>query len=241
MRGSVGIKGILGAQSRGADFPATSGRLRRPGQVHCGSFTSQVITSSDLLPPPPLTLAGVTSGTAQETENKLWRMATAGEGQGVRLVAHDLQVLGYTHLGSLRSGVSMEKGPRVSASHLFPVQQDTRVMGGGMSSSPGDPGRRKELSCTPKLGEVFIKPMAIHEEKGHCLCSRRAYNRVGGQGRVGVMDRAIHGTGQQRQHGEECSAAVAGRGGLMASQEKVSFELGVEGGREQRVAPGSLS
>lgn len=30
------------------------------------SFTSQVITSSDLLPPPPLTLAGVTSGTVEE-------------------------------------------------------------------------------------------------------------------------------------------------------------------------------
>lgn len=35
------------------------------------SFTSQVITSSDLLPPPPLTLAGVTSGTVQETKEKL--------------------------------------------------------------------------------------------------------------------------------------------------------------------------
>lgn len=32
------------------------------------SFTSHVITSSDLLPPPPLTLAGVTSGTVEETK-----------------------------------------------------------------------------------------------------------------------------------------------------------------------------
>lgn len=29
-------------------------------------LTSQVMTSSDLLPPPPLTLAGVTSGTAKK-------------------------------------------------------------------------------------------------------------------------------------------------------------------------------
>ena len=33
-------------------------------------LTSQVMTSSDLLPPPPLTLAGVTSGTVQGTK---WR------------------------------------------------------------------------------------------------------------------------------------------------------------------------
>ena len=32
------------------------------------SFTSQVITSSDLLPPPPLTLAGVTSGTVEKKQ-----------------------------------------------------------------------------------------------------------------------------------------------------------------------------
>lgn len=45
------------------------GLRREQWPSHCaplgvGSLTSQVITSSDLLPPPPLTLAGVTSGTA---------------------------------------------------------------------------------------------------------------------------------------------------------------------------------
>lgn len=34
-------------------------------------LTSQVMTSSDLLPPPPLTLAGVTSGTAKKKMQRL--------------------------------------------------------------------------------------------------------------------------------------------------------------------------
>lgn len=42
-------------------------------------FTSQVMTSSDLLPPPPLTFAGATSGTAEETGNESRRVG-AGSG-----------------------------------------------------------------------------------------------------------------------------------------------------------------
>lgn len=48
----------------------------------CDGFTSQVITSSDLLPPPPLTLAGVTSGTAgNKKETKLFQVLMANVDQ----------------------------------------------------------------------------------------------------------------------------------------------------------------
>ena len=48
----------------------------------CDGFTSQVITSSDLRPPPPLTLAGVTSGTAgDKTEIKLFQVLMANGSQ----------------------------------------------------------------------------------------------------------------------------------------------------------------
>lgn len=44
----------------------------QPFEIQAGArLTSQVMTSSDLLPPPPLTLAGVTSGTAKTEMQKL--------------------------------------------------------------------------------------------------------------------------------------------------------------------------
>jgi hypothetical protein len=104
-------------------------------------FNTQVITSSDLLPPPPLTLAGVTSGTVQETENKLGQLAIANECQEgfLALVTHCQQKLRCIHLCLWRSEMVWPRGPslvleeamctkEIAINYLFPIQQGIHII-----------------------------------------------------------------------------------------------------------------
>lgn len=105
------------------------------------SFTSQVITSSDLLPPPPLTLAGVTSGTVQETKEQVMSGGKGQEGQQGCLaeVTQFKQILGCTQLCLLRSEIVWLRVPKhqlaevkhtreTAISYLFPIQQEAHLL-----------------------------------------------------------------------------------------------------------------
>lgn len=80
-------------------------------------LTSQVMTSSDLLPPPPLTLAGVTSGTVQGTRRgscQGQRQMRAPEAAGLVEVTQFRPTAGCTHTRPLRSETPKHPPPRGS-------------------------------------------------------------------------------------------------------------------------------
>lgn len=79
--GAFACKGISAVKNRGGTFPVmfTRREITKRPRLTRDPFTSQVMTSSDLLPPPPLTFAGATSGTAEETGNASRRVG-AGSG-----------------------------------------------------------------------------------------------------------------------------------------------------------------
>ena len=91
------------------------------------SFTSQVITSSDLLPPPPLTLAGVTSGTVEETKTSHVRWPRPGQeghdGVGLRWPTLTNTQMCMALFSEVRNG--MIKGSKASV-HRNEIYQGNR-------------------------------------------------------------------------------------------------------------------